>query len=79
MRIPGLDDNQFPFILKPLASAMKRRFGKMLTPYRVWAHQPAITWFYSLFMNSVESSKIVDGAIKRLVSLRAAQLIGCPF
>ncbi|HUA34051.1 MAG TPA: hypothetical protein VMA09_10635 [Candidatus Binataceae bacterium] len=79
MRIQGLEDNQFPFILKPLAATMKRHFGKMLTPYRVWAHLPGITWFYSLFMNALESSKIVDASIKRLVCLRAAQLIGCPF
>ena len=79
MRIEGLDDKHIPFSLKPLMWSMKRQFGKLLTPSRVWARRPAILWFYSLFMVSVESSKVVDGGIKRLVSLRAAQLIGCPF
>ena len=79
MRIQGVEDDQMPFILKPLVSMMKRRFGKVLTPYRVWAHLPGITWFYSLFMNSLEGSKVVEAGIKRLVCLRAAQLIGCPF
>ena len=79
MRIEPVEEKQIPFYLKPLTSIVKRQYGKILTPLRVWAHLPAITWFYSLFMNSVESSKIVDGNIKRLVSLRAAQLIGCRF
>jgi hypothetical protein len=79
MRIEALDDKRLPFSLKPLMWSMKRQFGKMLTPTRVWAYRPKILWLYSLFMVSVESSKVVDGGIKRLVSLRAAQLIGCPF
>jgi hypothetical protein len=79
MRIEPLADDRIPFALRPLTGALRRQFGKVLTPIRVWAYRPLITWLYSLFMTAVESSKVVDGSIKRLVSLRAAQLIGCLF
>ena len=79
MRIPGIDDKNFPLSLRPLAYLIKRRFGKLLKPYRAWAYRPAITWMFALFMTSIEASTIVDSGIKRLVSLRVAQLIGCVF
>ncbi len=79
MRIAGIDDRKMPYSLRPLTSLMRRRFGKVLGPYRVWAHRPGMTWMFSLFTGSVELSRVLDAATKRLVCLRVAQLIGCPF
>ena len=79
MRIRGLERKETSWMVRWIYGVMERRFGKVLTPYTVWAHRPGITLGLGLFMTAIENSKVVDPSIKSLVSLRAAQLIGCPF
>ncbi len=79
MRIRGLERNEASWLIRWTYGAMKRRFGKVLTPQTVWAHRPGTMLTLALFMQTAEASKIVDPAIRSLASLRAAQLIGCPF
>ncbi|HYR78413.1 MAG TPA: hypothetical protein VEO55_00310 [Candidatus Dormibacteraeota bacterium] len=79
MRIEGLEDKQISWMLKPLTWMMKRRFGKVLNPYKAWAYRPGLTIAMAIFTQSVESSKVTDPSLKRLVCLRAAQMIGCVF
>ncbi len=79
MRIQPVDEKRMPLSLRPLTYMMKRQFGKVMRPFLVLAHRPALAWMFTIFMTAVESSKGLDAAIKRLVCLRAAQLIGCPF
>jgi len=33
----------------------------------------------ALLMGAVEYSRVVDKRVKRIVSIRTAQIIGCPF
>lgn len=79
MRIEGLEDKQFSWLLRPMVWMMKRRFGKVLSPYRAWGHRPGITLAMSFFMQSVEGSKVTTQSLKRMVCLRAAQMVGCVF
>jgi hypothetical protein len=58
---------------------MKRQFGKVLTPYTVIAHRPPVAFGFLVANICIELSKGVPNPVKRLVCLRAAQLIGCPF
>jgi alkylhydroperoxidase family enzyme len=79
MRIQGLEENQMSWLLKPLTWMMKRKVGKVLNPYKAWAYRPGITFAMSIFMQSVEGSKVTSPTLKRMVCLRAAQMIGCVF
>ncbi|HSU91883.1 MAG TPA: hypothetical protein VLI44_10530 [Sporolactobacillaceae bacterium] len=79
MRIEGLEDRQISWLLRPLTWTMKRRFGKVLNPIRAWAYRPGLTIAMAIFTQSVEASKVTDPTLKRLVCLRAAQMIGCVF
>jgi hypothetical protein len=79
MRIAGLDAKQAPWSVRPLYSATRRMFGKMLEPLAVMARRPGIVWGYSLLTVALERGKGVDARLKTLASIRAAQLIGCPF
>ncbi len=79
MRIEGLEETQMSWMLKPLTWMMKRRVGKVLTPFKAWAYRPGITFLMSMYQQSIESSKITSPALKRMVCLRAAQMIGCVF
>ncbi len=80
MRIEPLESNQVSWVLKPLYFFLKRRFGKVLTPYKVWAYRPAATIGMTVAMGAIEIySKSLDPKLKRMASLRAAQLVGCLF
>ncbi len=79
MRIEPLEENQMSWMLRPLAWMMKRRVGKVLTPFKAWAYRPGIAFTMSIFQQSIENSKVTPQALKRMVCLRAAQMIGCVF
>jgi hypothetical protein len=79
MRIEGLEENQMSWMLKPLTWAIKRQVGKVVNPFKAWAYRPGITIAMSIFMQSIESSKVTPPALKRMVCLRAAQMVGCVF
>ena len=79
MRIEPLEESQMSWFLKPLTWMMKRQLGKVVNPYKAWAYRPGITLTMSIFQQSIESSKVTPPALKRMVCLRAAQMIGCVF
>ena len=79
MRIQGLEKNQVSWMLRPLYGIMRRRFGKVLSPFKVWAYRPAITLGLAGLAQVVEHSRAVAPRTRNLASIRAAQLIGCSF
>ncbi len=79
MRIRGLEKREARWTIRWVYGVMKRQFGKVLTPYTVMAYRPRIV-FGTLVANlCIEFSKGIPDSLKRIVCLRAAQLIGCPF
>ena len=78
MRIRPLEYKEAKFSARILMAAIKRRFGKMLTPYGIIAYRPAALWGFTILSLSAESS-VVDKKLKTLVSIRTAQIVGCPF
>lgn len=79
MRIRGLESSEARPTMRTMYFLLKRQFGKVLTPYKVWAHRPGITLALTALMAAVEYSKALDPVVKTIVSIRAAQMIGCPF
>ncbi len=79
MRIRPLERKEASFSARLLFSAVKRQVGKVLTPLRVQAHRPGIMWGFALAGMSLEFSKGADKIVKRLVTIRTAQIVGCPF
>ena len=79
MRIEPLEENQMSWMLKPLTWMLKRNVGKVVNPFKAWAYRPGITVAMGIFMQSIESSKVTPPALKRMVCLRAAQMVGCVF
>jgi hypothetical protein len=79
VRIEGLTARRAPWSALPIYGIWKRIFGKVLTPHAVLAHRPSLLW--TLFLSSIalHLSRVVDRKLKILVSLRAAQMVGCPF
>ena len=80
MRIEGLERNQVGWLMKLGYSLMARRYGKVITPAKVWARMPAASIGMAFAMWGIEEvSKGLDPKIKRLANLRTAQMVGCPF
>lgn len=79
MRVRPLEDREASFSMRLLFAAMKRMVGKVLTPNRVQAHCPGIAWAGTGLTAALEFSKRTDKNLKRLVALRVAQIVGCPF
>jgi alkylhydroperoxidase family enzyme len=79
MRIEPLNNSQLYWSVRPLFYLMKRMFGRELTPYRVMAYRPKVIWAASLLTQALSSSKPVSPKLKSLMSIRAAQMVGCPF
>lgn len=79
MRIEPLEEKKLPWSVRPIAWIMKRMFGRALTPYLVFARRPGLLWAVSLLSRAMMGEKVIPGSLKTLASIRAAQLIGCPF
>ena len=79
MRISPLEPKEASWSARLLFAAVKRQVGKVLTPLKVQAHRPGIMWGFALAGMAVEFSKGADKIVKRLVTIRTAQIVGCPF
>jgi alkylhydroperoxidase family enzyme len=79
MRIRGLEKREARWTVRWMYALMKRQFGKVLTPFTVMARRPPVAIGFMVANVAIETSKGVPAPLKRLVCLRAAQLIGCPF
>ena len=64
---------------------VRRKFGKLtgkdrlIEPVKVTAHHPRLLKAMGQMEGGLEAARSVPAELKRLVSLEAALLIGCPF
>jgi hypothetical protein len=79
MRIKGVDPENAPESVKPAFQKSIELFGRVLTPNLVMAHRPEILLAAGRLGQTIGASTVVEGRLKTLVSIRAAQMIGCPF
>ena len=57
----------------------RRRYGHVIGPLAVTAHNPVLLAGYSTFELALERANRVDRRLKELGALRAATMTGCPF
>jgi hypothetical protein len=79
MRIKGVDPEHPPEVLKAAFEKNVELFGHVLTPALVMAHRPEILLASGRLNNAVGASQVVEGRLKFMLSVRVAQMIGCPF
>ena len=79
MRLKGIDANNPPPSLKPIFDRSRERYGRVISPSLLMAHRPEILLAVSALGRAIDSSDQVEPRLKIISSLRAAQLIGCPF
>jgi hypothetical protein len=57
----------------------RRKVGKVVMPIRVTGNHPKVLFGVGMMEQALLSSRRVEPALKNLVSVRAATLVGCPF
>jgi AhpD family alkylhydroperoxidase len=57
----------------------RRRFGHVVGPFQMSAHNPAIMTGYTLYELMLERADSIDPALEILAGQRAATMTGCPF
>ena len=79
MRLKGIDPENAPESVKPIFQGSLDLFGRVITPNLVLAHRPEILLAAAKLGQAIAASTIVEGRLKTMVSVRAAQMVGCPF
>lgn len=79
MRIQGVDPDSAPESVQPVFQHSLNLFGRVITPNLVMAHRPEILLASAQLGQAIGASTVLEGRLKTMVSVRAAQMIGCPF
>jgi hypothetical protein len=79
MRIKGIDPQNAPESVQPVLQSSLDFFGRVITPNLVMAHRPEILLAAAKLGQAIGASTVVEGRLKTMVSVRAAQMVGCPF
>ncbi|MGH7264354.1 MAG: hypothetical protein ACREMB_05785 [Candidatus Rokuibacteriota bacterium] len=78
-RVPSVDPAEAPAELAEILAQQRELYGAPLAPTLVMAHCPPLVRGARGLGIALETSGQLPAALRDLVSLRAAQLIGCPF
>jgi AhpD family alkylhydroperoxidase len=78
-RLPGVARGDAPEDIARVYDGATARFGKLLDPLVVTAHNPDVFRAYVGFEAAFAQAHAVDERLKALAALKSAALIGCPF
>ncbi len=78
-RVPPVDPNDAPPELREVFAQQTELYGTPLIPTLVMAHCPPLVRGARGLAVALEKSGQLPPDLRDLVSLRVAQLIGCPF
>ncbi len=78
-RVPPIDPGQAPPELREIFAQQAEQWGAPLGPTMVMAHCPPLVRGARGLGIALEKSGQLAPELRDLVSLRVAQLIGCPF
>jgi AhpD family alkylhydroperoxidase len=76
-RVPAVPAGHGGPLVRLAYAVAKRKMGTVPTPVAVTAHNPGLMAGYSAFELATERAQRLDGPLKDLAAVRAAQLVGC--
>jgi hypothetical protein len=79
VRLKGVDPDNPPETARAIFDRSRERYGRVISPNLVMAHRPGILLAASGLGQAIDASSVVEPRLKILASVRAAQMIGCPF
>ena len=78
-RIRPLDRDEAHPDARPFFDQDERAFGMVLNPTRIFAYRPPIGAAARALGRSVAKEATLPAALRALVCVRVAMLVGCPF
>jgi hypothetical protein len=79
MRVKGIDPDNPPELVKEIFDRSRERYGRVIGPNLVMGHRPEVLLAVSGLGRAIDGSNVIEPRLKVLTSVRAAQMIGCPF
>ena len=79
MRVKGIDLDNPPEAVKSIFDRSRERYGRVISPNLIMGHRPEILLAASGLGQAIDSSNAIEPHLKIMASVRAAQMIGCPF
>jgi len=78
-RINGVESQKASLFIRIAYWFTKRKVGRVIEPVKVTAHHPRLLRAMASMEMGQEAAHAVDGALKALVQIQVARMIGCPF
>ena len=78
-RIPGVEARDAGLFVRFVYWMVKRKIGRVIEPIKITAHHPRLLRAVGQMEMGQEAAKTVDVALKALISVKTAMLVGCPF
>ena len=78
-RIAGLEKKQAPWHLRWFYTAMRKMFGKDLTPVKLQMRLPGLVWGSIGMEAGLSRKRRVSLRFIQLAKVRTANRVGCPF
>lgn len=78
-RVIGADKNDVPDDIRAIYEAQERTRGAPMPPIPVYALRPSIMRGHQALAAGIDESQLLPAELKRLATLRAALVNGCPF
>jgi hypothetical protein len=75
----GLERNQAPWHLRWFYGAMRKMFGKDLTPVTLQMRLPGLVWGGIAMEAGLDRKRLISLRYIQLAKVRTAARIGCPF
>lgn len=76
-RLAGVGDDTRSPLVRLAYRESRRRYGAVVDPLRVYAHNPKVMVGYAAFETASERSSLVDERLKHLAEVRAGMIGGC--
>ena len=78
-RIPGVEEHQAGWFVGLAYRMIKRRIGRVIEPLKIAAHHPRLFRAVLEMERGQAQARTVNAALKALVQIKVAMLVGCPF
>ena len=78
-RIEGVTDAEAGFLQRRVFAIAAKQAGDVPAPLRIMAKSSGTMWGAGLFQTGFDRAKSLPEALKTLVCLRVASMVGCVF
>ena len=78
-RVAGLEKHEAPWHLRWFYRAMRKMFGRDLTPVKIHMRVPGLVWGSIAIEAGLNRKRLISLRYIQLAKVRTAARVGCPF